>query len=132
MAQAGFPWSAQSQIREPSYIDEKLTEALTHKDSVVTIPEKKEAPSFGPPSHKLSVSQGTATKHIVHLPFQPLGKRDSASHGKRRAASLKHREAARPVFQEAGVTGGGREGASRAPVRTIPRKKDFEVVAKLV
>lgn len=131
MAQGGFPWTAQSQIREPSYIDEKIAEEAVHKQSVSTLPERKEVPSFGPPSHKLSISQGTVTRH-VHLPFQPHGKRDSSSHGRRRATSLKNRDAPRPVFQEAGVVGGGREGASRAPVRTIPRKEDLETEVELL
>jgi hypothetical protein len=100
MAAAGFPWQAESHLREPTYIDEKISES----DRV----ENKPADA---PKH--------AANTTPTVP-QQSGKRCSHSHsGKRRSDSVK-RYTPIPAAATSQATSIKREAPSQIPVRTLP------------
>ena len=99
MAQVGgFPWQAESHVREPTYLDEKAAEPAQN-----TSPTK---------AALKDVSNKSASQH--------QGRHHSLSLGKRRAGSLKTQPPLKPASKSMAGSKSSREGPSQLPVRTIP------------
>ncbi len=100
MAKVGFPWAAESHIREPTYLDEKAGLAAEKQN-----PPKAPSTDAGDKSNS---------------PAQ--GKHHSLSVGKRRAGSLNTQALPRTANKGLAENRQGREVATQLQVRTIPRK----------
>ena len=101
MAQVGFPWQAESHVREPTYLDEKTAESLQNQN----------------PAKPLSDVSNKS-------PPRQQGRHHSRSIGKRRAGSLKSQVPPKMVTRNTLEARPAREGPTQLAVRTIPRKKD--------
>lgn len=100
MAAAGFPWQAESHIREPTYLDEKVPES--------------DASDARPAEPVKNVTTNTPTAPQQH------GKRCSHSNsGKRRADSIKKYSPATAAGMKH-LQPVRREGTAHLPVRTLP------------
>ena len=98
MAQPGFPWAAESHVREPTYLDEKA--ALVAGDQ----------------NHrKTPLNEVSNTSNSP-----PQGRHHTLSVGKRRAGSLKAQAPPRTVAKGMTENRPGREGPTQLQVRTIP------------
>jgi len=100
MAAAGFPWQAQSQVREPTYLDEKSVEPARSESRTIESHQNDTINSSAQPQHH--------------------AKRCSNSYnGKQRANSVKKYPP--PIVAGArNSTEGSRKQSSPLPVRTLP------------
>jgi hypothetical protein len=110
MAQTGFPWQSASQLREPTYLDEKATTEPVRTESVT--------PKIPVPLWDASNNKATAQHH---------GRLHSLSVGKRRAVSIKPPVVDRPIPQPILKSRPGREAPGQLHVRTIPRKEMLSI-----
>lgn len=97
MAQHGFPWQAESHVREPTYIDEKAEAAQD------TAPAK---PALNDVSNK-STSQHQHRHHSLSI-------------GKHRAGSLKSQRPIKSPPRPSSEFRTNKAGPTQLPVRTIP------------
>ena len=102
MAAAGFPWAAESHVREPTYLDEKV--------SPPAVPAAKPSETHGNIKTTASPPLQNGTKRCS-IADQPQGKR--------RANSLKPQKANRTIARQYEPQR-QRAGLVQLPVRTLP------------
>jgi hypothetical protein len=98
MAEHGFPWQAESHVREPTYLDEKAAAAN----------------DAAPPKPALSDVSNKSTPH--HHSLRP----HSHSIGKRKCGPVKPQPSLKSPSQTSPEPRISRSGVTQLPVRTIP------------
>jgi hypothetical protein len=104
MAAAGFPWQAESHVREPTYLDEKISEKQIEGNP----PEEKPVEPAKHVANNTSAAPAQSGKRCSH-----------SQSGKRRSDSMK-RYTPTSKADTRQLNSLKREGPTQIPVRTLP------------